>query len=186
MPNEINIINSVKYWIEKTIIGFNFCPFAKREFDNDKIHYEVVDDGNVAEQLHALVNEFQRLNNNESVETTIIIYLIGLESFFDYLDFLEVANQLLADEGYEGVYQLASFHPDYCFSDVKQDDPSNYTNRSPYPVIHIIREASLERVLAKYPNPELIPLKNIELARLKGEAFLEAILTESKKSKNEF
>ena len=102
---------------------------------------------------------------NPDVETVIVIYPTGLESFFDYLDFLETANELLIEEGYEGTYQLASFHPDYCFDEVKQDDPSNYTNRSPYPILHILREASLERVLQSYKEPESIPENNINLAR---------------------
>ncbi|TQV88201.1 DUF1415 domain-containing protein [Aliikangiella coralliicola] len=177
--DESKIVNSVKYWIEKTIIGFNFCPFAKREFDQNRIHYELVDDRNTEEQLHSLVNEFQRLDDNQDIETTIMVFPIGLESFFDYLDFLEMANQLLADQDYEGIYQLASFHPDYCFDDVKQNAPSNYTNRSPYPLIHILREASLEKVLEKYPNPEDIPEKNIALAEETGVEVFAEILRKS-------
>lgn len=179
--NETNIIESVKHWLEKTIIGFNFCPFAKREFDLGRVHYEVVDDSNTEEQLHSIVNEFQRLDKNTEIETTLVILPVGLESYFDYLDFLEVANELLVDEDYEGVYQLASFHPDYCFADVGQDDPSNYTNRSPWPIVHIIRESSLEKVLQKYPNPEEIPDRNIAFANKQGKAVFEAILKDCKK-----
>ncbi|MCW8880213.1 MAG: DUF1415 domain-containing protein [Kangiellaceae bacterium] len=174
------IISAVKYWILHTIIGFNFCPFAKREYDRDAIHFELVDDHNTQEQLHALVNEFSRLDQCPSIETAIVIYPTGLESFFDYLDFVELANELLVEQGYEGTYQLATFHPDYCFEDVAQDDVSNFTNRSPYPLLHIIREASLEKVLAKYPSPEQIPEKNVELARIKGAEIFNDILRKSK------
>ena len=175
-----NIIESVKYWIEKTIIGFNFCPFAKREFDNGRVHYELVNESNTEEQLHSIVNEFRRLDNSHDVETTVVIMPIGLESFFDYLDFLEIANDLLVDEGYEGIYQLASFHPDYCFGDTSQDDVANFTNRSPYPLIHILREASLEKVLEKFPEPESIPERNIALARETGAEEFQSILDRSK------
>ena len=181
--DETQIISSVKYWLENTIIKFNFCPFAKREFDRGSIHYELVDDGNPEEQLHAMVNEFHRLDQNDAIETTILILPVGLESFFDYLDFLEIANDLLIEEAYEGTYQLASFHPDYCFDDAVHDDPANFTNRSPYPLIHILREASLEKVLAKYPEPELIPEKNIEVARQSGKDVFEAVLIQSKDGK---
>jgi uncharacterized protein len=177
--DDFQIINAVKYWLENTIIKFNFCPFAKREVDQGSVHYELVDDGNPEEQLHAMVNEFHRLDKHNAIETTILILPIGLESFFDYLDFLEIANDLLVAEGYEGTYQLASFHPDYCFGDSVQDDPANFTNRSPYPLIHILREASLEKVLAKYPQPELIPEKNIEVARETGKEVFEEILLQS-------
>jgi|GEM_PF-39947 len=175
-----SIIAAVKYWIEKTIIGYNFCPFAKREFDNQRIHFELVDDANPEEQLHSMVNEFKRLDNQRDIETTVIILPVGLESFFDYLDFLEIANDLLVEEGYEGTYQLASFHPDYCFGDSKQDDAANFTNRSPYPLLHILREESLELVLEKYPNPESIPERNIEIAREAGAEIFEDILAQSK------
>lgn len=178
--NEHNIIESVKYWIEKTIIGFNFCPFAKQEFESGRIHYEVVDESSTQEQLLALINEFHRLDEHTDIETTIVIYPMGLEDYFAYLDFLEIANDLLIKEGYEGIYQLASFHPDYCFADVTQNDPSNYTNRSPYPALHIIREESLERALAKYPNPQSIPKNNIELTRKLGARPFATILTRSK------
>ena len=179
--NEQQLIDSVKYWLDKTIISFNFCPFAKREFVNESIHYEVVDEQNPQEQLHAIINECIRLDKNADIETTLVILPIGLESYYDYLDLLEVAHELLYEEGYEGIYQLASFHPDYCFENVKYDDASNFTNRSPVPVIHIIREKSLEIVLSKYPEPEKIPNKNIALARSTGSAVFEKILMDSKK-----
>lgn len=180
---EKQLIESVKYWLDKTIIGFNFCPFARREFVNESIHYEVVDEQNTQEQLHAIINECHRLDENPGIETTLVILPVGLESYYDYLDLLEIANELLFEEGYEGTYQLASFHPDYCFEDVKFDDASNYTNRSPVPVIHIIREKSLELVLSKYPEPEKIPDTNIELARKTGKEMFENILNQSKNLK---
>ena len=184
--DENKITESVKYWLEKTIIGFNFCPFAKKEFLNKSIHYEVVDESNTQEQLFALSHELKRLDESSEIETTLFILPVGLESFFDYLDFLELANDLNIELGYEGTYQLASFHPDYCFADAKQDAPANYTNRSPVAIIHIIRESSLERVLAHYSNPEEIPVRNISMAEEKGIQVFEDILKGCKKIVREF
>lgn len=174
------VILSTKNWLEKIIIQFNFCPFAKKEFVTGSIHYEHIDERDVEEQLAALVYEFERLDNNPEIETTLVVLPIGQESFFDYLDLLELANRLLVQMNYEGVYQLASFHPDYCFDGVVQTDPSNYTNRSPYPIIHIIREESLQRALEKYPDPENIPDRNVELAMQTGTQVFQKLLLECK------
>ncbi len=89
---------------------------------------------------------------------------------------MAIANALIEKQGYEGIYQLASFHPDYCFEGVEQDDASNYTNRSPYPMLHLIREASLEKVLAHYPDPEKIPVRNIAYTQEMGQASLQHLL----------
>jgi hypothetical protein len=92
------------------------------------------------------------------------------------LDLVAIAEDVLIDQDYEGVYQLASFHPDYCFADSKPDDAANYTNRSPYPMLHIIREASIEKALTKYPNPEQIPERNMQLTRKLGLEKLQTLL----------
>ena len=173
------IIDSVKYWLENTIIEFNFCPFAKKEFINQTIHYQVSKNEDLQCRLTSLENELLRLDESRQLETTLLIYPKGLESFFDYLDFLSMANELLLELNYEGVYQLASFHPDYCFEDAKQNDASNYTNRSPFPIIHILREESLERVLNKYDKPEDIPKRNIILSQSKGNDFFNKILNQA-------
>ncbi|MGX5200492.1 DUF1415 domain-containing protein [Aliikangiella sp. IMCC44632] len=177
--NHSAMINSVKYWITETIIKHNFCPFAKRELVNQSIHFEVIDEQSTAEQLHSLFNEFKRLDQCDEIETSLLIYPKGLESFFDYLDFLELANQLLVEQNYEGIYQIASFHPDYCFADAKQDDPENFTNRSPLPILHILREASLAKAINSYPNPEDIPNKNIQVANQLGKAHFINILSQA-------
>ncbi|MBV1875114.1 MAG: DUF1415 domain-containing protein, partial [Cycloclasticus sp.] len=98
----------------------------------------------------------------------------------DYLDFAAVADALLIDEGYEGIFQLATFHPDYCFDGQKQDDASNYTNRSPYPILHLIREASIETALKNVASPDKIPSRNIEFAREKGLDEMQALLKSCK------
>lgn len=175
MPNHA-IITQTKKWIASFIIAHNICPFAKREYDSGSIHYELVTSDTFEEQLQTLILACSNLDNNSNIETTLLILTNGLDDYDDYLDFLAVANALMHKQGYEGVYQLASFHPDYCFEGVAADDASHYTNRSPYPMLHLIREASLEKVLTHYPNPEKIPERNIEYTRELGVKTLRELL----------
>ncbi len=177
--NEKQIRDAVKYWLENTIIKFDFCPFAKREFEQKSIHYKVIENADRGNQLTSITEQLGYLDKNPDIETILVIFPKGLESFFDYIDFLAMANELNARLGYEGIYQLASFHPDYCFEEVKQDDASNYTNRSPYPIIHILREASIEKVLAHFENPDAIPERNIKQAKMLGSKVFMDILSRS-------
>ncbi len=170
------VIKATQYWLEKTVIGFNFCPFAKREFVRNSIAYEVSHSDNIEDALYQLLAMFQKLDVNSNIETGLLIFSEGFAKFEDYLELLDLTNQLLEKEGYEGIYQIASFHPNYCFDGVEEDDASNYTNRSPYPILHILREASLERALAKIEDPEAIPESNIRLAKEQGAAIFERIL----------
>jgi len=183
MLNHQEIIAHSKNWLSRFIIQHNICPFAKREFDKGTIHYAVIDENKIEEQLQALILACNQLDNDSAIETTLVIFPQGLNEFDDYLDFLEIANALMHKQGYEGVYQLASFHPEYCFEGVETDDASNYTNRSPYPMLHLIREASLEKVLTKYPHPEKIPERNIEYTRGLGRKALENLLIGCKTDK---
>ena len=171
-------ISQTKNWLNTFIIKHTICPFAKREYDRDSIHYELITSEAIEDQLQALIQSCAALENNSEIETSLLIYPKGLNDFDDYLDFLAIASDLLDKQGYEGIFQLASFHPDYCFDGVDSDDASNYTNRSPYPTLHIIREASLERVLENYPDPESIPQRNIEYTRELGIDVLKKILAD--------
>ena len=176
MSTTNDAISQTKKWLSGFIIEHNICPFAKCEYDNDSIHYEVVLSDKLENQLQELIYSCEQLDNNEAIETSLLILPNGLSDFDDFLDFLELSNNLMHQQGYEGVYQLASFHPQYCFEGVESDDASNFTNRSPYPMLHLIREASLEKVLAHYPNPEDIPSRNIEYTRELGSAALQQLL----------
>jgi hypothetical protein len=178
--NSSDIISHTKNWLSSFIIEHNICPFAKREFDKESIHYEVVINDKLENQLQELIYSCEQLDKEtdieDGLETSLLILANGLSDFDDYLDFLDLANELMHKQGYEGVYQLASFHPSYCFDGVDADDASNFTNRSPYPMLHLIREASLEKVLAHYPNPEDIPTRNIEYTREMGAKSLQILL----------
>ena len=176
MVSEANIIAQTRAWIETVIVGLNFCPFARRELRGNSIRFQVVAEQNIELCLQELLSEFMLLDKNSDIETTLLIYPGAFVEFHDYLDYLEQANSLLKKQGFEGVYQLASFHPDYCFADAASDDPANDTTRSPYPMLHIIREASIERALKGYPQPERIPERNVALARQKGLKTMQALL----------
>jgi hypothetical protein len=110
------------------------------------------------------------------IQTTILVFPSGFDNFEEYLDMLGLANLLIFQGGYGGIYQLASFHPNYCFDGEAENDPANYTNRSPYPLLHILRESSVEAALKLYPQPERIPEHNIAKARKLGAEFLQALL----------
>jgi hypothetical protein len=164
-------------WLEHFIIGYNICPFAAKVVEDKSLYYALNSSNNVVNCLQQLIDECQRLDNDENIETTLIIYTDNFVLFDDFLDYLELANSLLAAQNYEGVYQLASFHPLYCFAETNENDASNYTNRSPFPMLHLIREESIEKALQSFPNPESIPIRNIELTRSLGLSKLKALLT---------
>jgi len=170
------IIKQTQCWLDSVIIRHNICPFAKKERDKGSIYFCVDGSSEISQALENLIIECERLDKQPELETTLYILAQLGQDFNDYLDFLDLANQLLIDQGYEGVYQLASFHPEYCFADSEEDDPANYTNRSPHPTLHIIRENSLENALQSYPNPELIPERNIEYCNKLGLKKMQEML----------
>ncbi len=170
------IIKQTESWIRSFIIKYNICPFAQRVDANNSIHYAVIHSAELDQGLHAMVAECQLLDAQTEIETSFIIFPNSLGLFENYLDFLAMAESLLIELNYEGVYQIASFHPEYCFDGSQTTDPANYTNRSPYPMLHLIREASLELAIRTYPQPENIPQRNIELTREMGLKKVQAIL----------
>lgn len=176
MNSEQSFITATQTWLSSIIIAHNICPFAKREQERGSIRFSVVQDYDTEACLLNLLQECARLDSDNAIETTLLIYANAFKSFDDYLDFVAVAEDLLIDQDYEGVYQLASFHPDYYFEDAKLDDPENYTNRSPYPMVHLLRETSIDRAVSSYPDVENIPQRNIELTRHLGLAKLKTLL----------
>ncbi|MGC3875248.1 DUF1415 domain-containing protein [Halomonas sp. GXIMD04776] len=161
-------------WVERFVVTHDICPFARREMERGSIRYATTDAESFEPALLTLIDECRRLDDDPGIETTLLVLPQGVENFDDYLDLLGLAETLLGDQGYEGVYQLASFHPDYCFDGVEEDDPANYTNRSPYPMLHLLREASIERALSGFAHPERIPERNMALLREMGSERLAA------------
>ncbi len=161
-------ISKIKFWVEKVVIACNFCPFAGKAFIEDKIHFEVVNTKTIKDQLESVLLELQRLDSREDLETTLILFPNQFLTFESYLDFVSLAEGLLAAHDYEGVYQVASFHPNYIFAGSDDDDAANFTNRSPYPMIHLLREESVSKAVDLYPDVDGIPERNIAFARKKG------------------
>ena len=182
MPNkntdDIKIIAQTKKWVSSVIIAHNYCPFAKREVDKERVRYHVEHKTEFNSLLHAVLHECVWLDQNADTETTLIIFPFGLNDFNLYLDCLVLAEDLLIAQGYEGVYQLASFHPDYCFQGADENDPANFTNRSPYPMFHLIRESSVQAAIEKHPDTDSIPERNVEYARAQGLEKMTALLKE--------
>lgn len=176
MNSDNKIIAQTSQWIEAIVIGQNFCPFAKKVYENDSILFQAVNNKEIEECLTVLIEVCDQLENNNKCETAFLIYPDMFGDFDDYLDFVELANQLLVAEDFEGIFQLASFHPQYCFQGCEPTSAENYTNRSPFPMLHVLREQSLENALTTFKNPEQIPLRNIESANNKGVEFFEDIL----------
>ena len=169
-------ITATQAWLTSIIIAHNICPFAQREQERGSIRFSVDQQTDMEACLINLMQECQQLDNDTDIETTLLIYAHAFKSFDDYLDFLAIAEDLLTDQDYEGIYQLASFHPDYCFEGASLDDPANYTNRSPYPMLHLLRETSIDRAVSSYPDVENIPQRNIELTQTLGLAKLQDLL----------
>ncbi len=173
--SDTEILEISEKWLQEVVIGLRFCPFAARPYEQDRIRFSVcraVDPEGVLQQL---MKECQLLIRQDDIETSLLIMAEATPDFDSYLDLLEIAEKLLKAEGYEGEIQLASFHPDYTFDDSESDDPANYTNRSPFPMFHLIREDYLEAALEKYPHPESVPENNVRLCREKGLAYMKQL-----------
>jgi uncharacterized protein len=180
--NTTTIIQQTQTWVKTVVIDQGFCPFAKREYDRDSIRYCVPATDNIQECLTTLILECQHLDTNPNCETTLLILAQGFQEFEAFLAFLDLAEALTRAQGYEGIYQLASFHPDYCFANAPKDDPANYTNCSPYPMLHLLRETSIAAALAHYPNPESIPERNCRYTRHLGSAIFRQLLADCLRS----
>lgn len=172
-------IAQTRLWVDRVVIGHNLCPFARREVEAGRVFYQVTQGSRRNEHLRELGELSLRLMESKSgaegyIETAFLILPQGVEDFFSYLDFVDAANDVLEKQGFEGDLQLASFHPDYCFEGELDSDAANYTNRSPHPMVHLIREQSLEQALASFDAPEDIPARNIALTRELGADALAA------------
>ena len=165
------IVARTKLWLERAVIGLNLCPFAKAVYVKDQIRYVVSRAETPEELLPELIIELRTLAEADPavdpkvVDTTLLIHPAALTDFLAYNDFLAVADAALAELGLSGILQIASFHPQYQFEGTEPDDVTNRTNRSPYPTLHLLREASVEEALEGYPDAEEIPQRNIETMR---------------------
>jgi uncharacterized protein len=158
------IIAATQNWVEKAVIGLNLCPFAKAVHVKQQIRYVVSNATTPEALLETLMDELQYLSDTdpEQVDTTMLIHPFVLTDFLDYNEFLDVADAAIEDMELDGQLQVASFHPQYQFADTDVNDISNYSNRSPYPTLHLLREDSIERAVEAFPEAAEIFDKNIE------------------------
>jgi len=165
-------IEDTRRWLERAVIGLNLCPFAKAVHVKQQIHYALSHAQGVNELRDELVTQLRELVNlNADVrETTLLIVPTVLRDFLDFNDFLAQAEEALKALDLEGVIQIASFHPNYQFAGTRADDITNFTNRSPYPTLHLIREASIDRAVDAFPDPEAIFETNMQTLENLGPA----------------
>ena len=173
---EQQVVRCVQQWVATVVVDLNLCPFAKRELVKDRVRFAVCDATTEEALLSALQNELELLENDSAIETTLLIHPQVLLEFFSYNQFLDYADQLLVAMKLDGIYQIASFHPDYQFQGAGADDAQNYSNRSPFPMLHLLREDSLEKVIADYADVEEIPARNIALMNDMGRERLSSLL----------
>lgn len=164
-------LQQVQDWLDQVVIGLNLCPFAAKPRRQNQVHIDVFE-GTEKELMAHLITALTEMDHYgaEKRETTLIVLTNCLGSFDDYNQFLGDADWVIERGDWLGIYQVASFHPDYQFEGTHSQDAENLTNRAPFPILHIIREASLEDVLEKYPNPEHIPEDNIKRVQSLSEA----------------
>lgn len=174
-PEEV--IAVTQSWVNKAVIGLNLCPFAKAVQVKNLIRYVVSPATTVQALAEDLIHELTVLHqaSADEIDTTLLIHPKVLSDFFDYNDFLGVADDILADQGLEGVIQIASFHPQYQFADAAADAIDNYTNRSPFPILHLLRESSLDLAIDAFPDAADIYEKNIATMRRLGRAGWQAL-----------
>lgn len=181
-----DIIAATRRWLEKAVIGLNLCPFAKSVYIKDQIRI-VVSRAVSIEKLQAdLAAELLNLSESDpaEIDTVLLIHPHVLHDFLDFNDFLDVADMTSSNLGLEGEIQIASFHPQYRFAGTKPDDISNYTNRAPYPSLHLLRESSIDRAVEAFPDAADIFERNIETMRHLGKAGWDALFIGGLTSKN--
>lgn len=169
-PDDQTVIDATRIWLEKAVIGLNLCPFAKAVYVKNQIRYVVSHARHTDQFLEELDSELERLANSdpEEIDTTLLIHPTLFPEFSVFNDLLDLAETAPEALGLEGVLQVASFHPDFQFADTQPDDMSNYTNRSPYPTLHLIRESSIARAAESFPDPSVIFERNIEVVNELG------------------
>ena len=172
----------IRRWLERAVIGLNLCPFAKAVYVKEQVRIVVSDASTPRALLEELGEEMARLRDTsaEQIDTTLLVHPQVLTDFLDYNDFLDEADALLEALELDGVLQVASFHPHYQFAGTEPDDVENLTNRAPHPILHLLREDSVERAAAAYPEPDAIIERNIATMHALGlDGFRKLLSDES-------
>lgn len=183
--NKDEVIASTRLWVEKAVIGLNLCPFAKAVYVKNQVRFVVSEARHLDDFLEDLDRELDFLAAADPAETdtTLLIHPALFPDFMEFNDFMVMAEGAVGEHGLEGIIQIASFHPAYQFADTEADDISNYTNRAPYPTLHLIREESLSRAVAGFPDVDGIYERNIDtLKKLGLSGWLELGLSDTQSS----
>lgn len=164
LPTTKDAIAATRRWLERAVIGLNLCPFAKAVYVKEQVRFVVSDASTPEALLEHLAEELLLLRDTppEQIDTTLLIHPDVLTDFLDYNDFLENADAAIEALDLQGILQVASFHPDYQFAGTAPGDIGNYTNRSPFPTLHLLREASIDRAVEAFPEPDAIIERNLE------------------------
>ncbi|MEM7277665.1 MAG: DUF1415 domain-containing protein [Pseudomonadota bacterium] len=176
--NDEDCIEASRRWVQTVVVGLDLCPFAKYELEHNRLRFVVSRASCENELLVSMNDELQRLERDKEIETTLIIHPDVLSDFLDYNQFLDRADQLLEATELAGEYQVASFHPDYQYADTQPDEPGNYRNRSPFPMLHLLREDSVERVIDSRSDIHEIPERNIARMNELGTDALRRLLSD--------
>jgi len=169
-------LTATRNWLESFVVELNLCPFAGYELKNNRVRLVTFDGNNEEALLEALRAEIEFLDGHPATETTFLVHPHVLQEFNDYNQFLNLADDLLVTEDREGIYQIASFHPQYQFAGTDRNAAENFTNRSPFPMLHLLRETSVEKAIQNHPDVERIPENNIERMNAIGTAKLASLL----------
>ena len=174
---EEEVLAQTRHWLEKAVIGLNLCPFAKAVYVKNQVRLVVSRARHADDLLEELDRELDLLvaTPADEIDTTLLIHATLFEDFLDFNDFLEVADGVVEEHGLEGVIQLASFHPRFQFDGTEPDDISNYTNRAPFAMLHLLREASVEKAVEAFPQAETIIEENIKTLEKLGQAGWNAL-----------
>ncbi|GAB1406905.1 DUF1415 domain-containing protein [Thermomonas brevis] len=174
------IETDIRRWLERAVIGLNLCPFAKAVHAKQQVRIVVSDASTERALLEQLGEELALLRDTpaDAIDTTLLVHPQVLGDFLDYNDFLDDADALVEAMDLDGVLQVASFHPDYQFADTEPDDAGNLTNRAPHPVLHLLREASIDRAVEAYPQPDAIIERNIATMRELGADGFRKLLSD--------
>lgn len=181
--DEQAVIAATRDWLEKAVIGLNLCPFAKAVYVRNQVRFVVSTARHLDGWLEDLDREldFLAAADPEQVDTTLLIHPTLLPDFLDFNDFMQLAEAAVAEHQLEGVIQIASFHPRFQFEGTAPEDLGNFTNRAPFPTLHLLREASIERAVAAFPEAETIYQRNIETLEALGQAGWDALWDKSRK-----
>ena len=170
------VIQATRHWVERVVVGLNLCPFAGRELVNDRIRFTVSNAQSEEHLLLELHDELRFLLEDNSIETTLLIIPEMLNEFYAFNDFLELVDGLILQMQLEGIFQVATFHPDYQFDGTEADEVENFTNRSPHPILHLLREASVQRAIQSHPDIDSVPIRNQRLMHELGSEHMRALL----------